>query len=46
MPKYPLPETKNSKDYLRELCEEGLNKRIKEITKPYIERLNYELSNY
>ncbi|MER2077430.1 DNA polymerase III subunit alpha [Psychrobacillus psychrotolerans] len=44
MPKYPLPETKNSKDYLRELCEEGLNKRIKEITKPYVERLNYELS--
>ena len=44
MPKYPLPETKNSKDYLRELCEEGLNIRIKEITKPYIERLNYELS--
>ncbi|MEK5216416.1 DNA polymerase III subunit alpha [Psychrobacillus sp. FSL H8-0487] len=44
MPKYPLPETKNSKDYLRELCEEGLNQRIKEITKPYVERLNYELS--
>lgn len=44
MPKYPLPETKNSKDYLRELCEVGLNKRIKEITKPYVERLNYELS--
>ena len=44
MPKYPLPETKNSKDYLRELCEEGLKKRIKEITKPYVERLNYELS--
>lgn len=44
MPKYPLPETKNSKDYLRELCELGLNKRIKEITKPYVERLNYELS--
>lgn len=44
MPKYPLPETKNSKDYLRKLCEEGLNKRIKEITKPYVERLNYELS--
>ena len=43
-PKYPLPETKNSKDYLRKLCEEGLNKRIKEITKPYVERLNYELS--
>lgn len=44
MPKYPLPETKNSKDFLRELCEDGLSKRIKEITKPYIERLNYELS--
>ena len=44
MPKYPLPETKNSKDYLRELCEEGLSKRITEVTKPYIERLNYELS--
>lgn len=44
MPKYPLPETKNSKDYLRELCEEGLKKRINEITKPYVERLNYELS--
>ena len=44
MPKYPLPETKNSKDYLRELCEDGLSKRINEVTKPYIDRLNYELS--
>ena len=44
MPKYPLPETKNSKDFLRELCEEGLVSRIKDVTKPYIERLNYELS--
>ncbi|MFJ7827050.1 DNA polymerase III subunit alpha [Psychrobacillus sp. NPDC096623] len=44
MPKYPLPETKNSKDFLRELCEDGLNNRLKEVTKPYIDRLNYELS--
>lgn len=44
MPKYPLPATKNSRDFLRELCEDGLSKRIKEVTQPYIERLNYELS--
>lgn len=44
MPKYPLPATKNSKDFLRELCENGLSKRIREVTQPYIDRLNYELS--
>lgn len=44
MPKYPLHATKNSRDFLRELCEDGLSKRIKEVTQPYIERLNYELS--
>ncbi|MEK4084824.1 DNA polymerase III subunit alpha [Psychrobacillus sp. FSL K6-1415] len=44
MPKYPLPATKSSRDFLRELCEDGLSKRIKEVTQPYIERLNYELS--
>lgn len=43
MPKYPLTGPKNAKDFLRELCEDGLSRRMKEVTKPYIERLNYEL---
>lgn len=43
MPKYPLPQSVLAKDYLRELCEEGLKKRIKNITISYRERLNYEL---
>lgn len=44
MPKYPLPETTNSKDFLRELCEKGLSNRVKDVSKPYIDRLDYELS--
>ncbi|MGM9970887.1 MAG: DNA polymerase III subunit alpha [Anaeroplasmataceae bacterium] len=47
LPKYKTPNNKSSKDYLSELCHKGLNKRIglsKIDTKPYFDRLNYELS--
>ncbi|SER90757.1 DNA polymerase III subunit alpha [Psychrobacillus sp. OK032] len=43
MPKFPLPSQENAKDYLRALCEEGLNIRLGEVTQKYKERLHYEL---
>lgn len=43
MPKFPLPEQQNAKDYLRALCEEGLYGRLAEVTQQYKERLYYEL---
>ncbi|OIJ12404.1 DNA polymerase III subunit alpha [Anaerobacillus alkalilacustris] len=43
LPKYPLEEGKNPKDYLRELCFQGLQKRYTDITKDVESRLQYEL---
>ena len=43
MPKFPLPPTVQAKDVLRELCEEGLKSRVKNVTPSYYERLAYEL---
>ncbi|WP_391202538.1 DNA polymerase III subunit alpha [Psychrobacillus sp. L4] len=43
MPKYQLPQSILAKDYLRDLCEEGLKIRVKSISPKYVERLNYEL---
>ncbi|WP_391116391.1 DNA polymerase III subunit alpha [Psychrobacillus sp. L3] len=43
MPKYLLPQSILAKDYLRDLCEEGLKIRVKSISPKYVERLNYEL---
>ncbi|GGA36933.1 DNA polymerase III subunit alpha [Psychrobacillus lasiicapitis] len=43
MPKFPLPDQQSAKDYLRALCEEGLNLRLGEVTQNYKERLHYEL---
>ncbi|WP_144510934.1 DNA polymerase III subunit alpha [Bacillus sp. FJAT-22090] len=43
MPKYPLPPSVSAVDYLRELCEEGLAKRLHKVTQPYKDRLFYEL---
>lgn len=46
LPKFPLTGGKSSKDYLYNLCMNGLKKRLqgfKGDTKPYFDRLNYEL---
>ncbi|WP_313891588.1 DNA polymerase III subunit alpha [Psychrobacillus sp.] len=43
MPKFPLAESRLSKGYLRELCEDGLKKRVSSVTEAYKKRLNYEL---
>ena len=43
MPNFPVPSAVNAKDYLRELCEEGLTIRLQEVTQSYKERLHYEL---
>lgn len=44
MPKFPLPPNVLAKDHLRQLCEEGLTKRVQNITTEYVERLQYELN--
>ncbi len=36
LPKYPLPEEENSADFLRELCESGLEQRIVSPDNQYI----------
>ena len=45
LPAYPTPANVSAETYLRELCKVGLKKRFKgqRVTKPYIERLSYEL---
>ena len=45
LPAYPTPQHVSARDYLRELCKVGLKKRFKgkQVSKPYIERLSYEL---
>lgn len=43
MPKFPLPNAVKAKEYLKELCEEGLTTRLQNVTQPYKDRLHYEL---
>jgi len=47
-PKFPLPEKKTADNYLKELCEEGINKRFAKVSpsqlKEVKERMEYELS--
>lgn len=44
LPKFDVPEGKTDANYLHELCEIGLTKRYKEITKEIRDRLEWELS--
>src|SRR5699024_10946298 len=43
MPTYPVPEGKDSAQYLKALCDEALEQRVEEVTEAYIERLEKEL---
>ncbi len=42
LPRFEAPKGRTKEAYLRELCEEGLKKRKKEIPKNYWDRLDYE----
>ncbi|UTW68878.1 hypothetical protein KHA80_16305 [Anaerobacillus sp. HL2] len=44
LPKYPISDDENAKDYLYKLCFQGLKKRYSTISKELEERLTYELS--
>ncbi|WP_134699894.1 DNA polymerase III subunit alpha [Ammoniphilus sp. YIM 78166] len=44
LPKFPLPEGSRATDYLKELCQKGLNQRYAQPSKEAQERLAYELS--
>lgn len=44
LPRYPVPAAKNAQAYLRELCQEGLSKRVPDADGRYWERLDYELA--
>ncbi|HEV2590876.1 MAG TPA: DNA polymerase III subunit alpha [Gaiellaceae bacterium] len=43
LPKFPVPEGRESFDYLVELCERGLERRYDTVTSDLQERLKYEL---
>ena len=43
LPEPPLPEGKNSVDYLAEICFEGLHRRFDDVTSELHDRLVYEL---
>lgn len=43
MPTFPLPEGKTDKEYLRELCEQRLKERFKEVDERVIQRMEKEL---
>jgi len=43
LPKFKTPNGKSDVDYLRELCEDGIKRRYKEITPEVRERLEWEL---
>ncbi len=43
LPKYSPPGSSSCKEYLKQLCYEGLNKRYKEILPQILERLEHEL---
>lgn len=44
MPSYPVPQGETSDTYLRKLCLDNLDKRVKQVGPEYHERLNKELS--
>jgi len=44
LPHYPVPENRSAGEYLQELCQKQLGKRVEKITAAYQERLDYELS--
>jgi DNA polymerase III subunit alpha len=44
LPKFKPPQGKKTEAYLRELCQEGIEKKFKETTPEIKERLAYELS--
>lgn len=44
LPHYPVPGNKTAGEYLDELCQTQLSKRLAQITPEYQERLTYELS--
>ena len=44
LPKYDVPDSYTSWEYLQKLCREGLEKRYPEVTDELRERLDYELS--
>ncbi len=43
LPKYEVPEGYTSEGYLRELCQEGLEKRYNPVTKELQDRMDFEL---
>ncbi|WP_225744201.1 DNA polymerase III subunit alpha [Marinilactibacillus sp. Marseille-P9653] len=43
LPKFPIPENKETDPYLYELCEKALNQKVKTVTPVYTERLEKEL---
>jgi len=43
IPSYSAPNNKSSMDYLRELCNKGLNKRFSSPSEEVLKRLEYEL---
>lgn len=43
LPKYPLPQGVNEKDYLRKLCVEGINRKYKDVSQSILHRMEYEL---
>src|SRR5699024_10692120 len=43
MPTYPVPDGQSSSQYLKALCEEALEQRVKEVTEEYVQRLKKEL---
>ncbi|WNB93160.1 DNA polymerase III subunit alpha [Bacillus sp. NEB1478] len=44
LPKYPVPGKKDSYEYLKDLCQKGIEKRYKSITPQIEKRLEYELN--
>lgn len=44
LPQFDVPEGKTAKDYLRELCYEGFEKKYPKASQELKERLNYELN--
>ncbi|WP_341868486.1 DNA polymerase III subunit alpha [Marinilactibacillus kalidii] len=43
LPKFPLPENRETDEYLYELCKNALNKKINTVTQVYLDRLDKEL---
>lgn len=44
LPKFPIEGNQTTTDLLRELCLQGLNERIDQVTPNYMQRLEYELT--